>query len=53
MNSLAWVAIDYSVYSGDMPKYADPLPSDDSAEIRAYVTSIRDEVYHDLGFSKP
>lgn len=44
-----WVRIDYSIYSGDMPQYAEPLPSADTEEVRAYVSSIRDEVYKALG----
>lgn len=45
LSALEWVKIDYAVYSGDMPKFQDSLSSDDSSEIRAYVNTLRGEVY--------
>jgi hypothetical protein len=48
MSALDWVRIDYSVYSGDMPKFGDPLPSDDVGEIRSYANELRHEVYSAL-----
>lgn len=48
LTALNWVRIDYSVYSGDMPQFGDPLPSDEVEEVRAYVNSFRHEVYSGL-----
>jgi hypothetical protein len=53
LSALEWVEIDYSIYSGDMPKFQDALHSDDSDEVRAYANELCHEIYSAVRLTKP